>query len=158
MNYQQTTPTNQITDNPFKILWHALKTLWSRSHFSWINLVNIINIAIVTFIPQLYSSGLITAGYSFLATTILTVILQLITKHKELVQTGLNLDPVFYLVAFIGIVISGVDQLVASGFLIELMGPKLYQWFVIIYSVVLMFLRTGYTAQSTGSVIQRKRR
>ena len=133
--------------NPFSIIWAALKSIFSKSNFSWINMVNFLNI-IVTVITAQAAIGTIPMGLSILIVSVITLILKLAQSHKTLVETGVNADPVLYLVTLIGVAFGAFETFMSGGYISEWLSPQAAMWVNIIYSVVLMYLRTGYTNQS----------
>lgn len=141
--------------NPFSIIWKALIMLFTKVHFSWINFINFANI-VVQLLPIWISTGVIPLGWSFIITSVLSLIIKLGQRHKELVSTGISLDPVFYLFSLLGIIMGSLDQFIASGSIYEHLGKFWAGVIVILYSFVLIVLRTGFTNQSANTIAKRK--
>lgn len=141
--------------NPFKIIWAAIWGLFSKENFSWINFTNFANIIIVA-ITAAASSGTFPMGLSVLIVSVLTAILKLVQSHKEIVSTGYNFTPAFYLTTLLGVLFGAFELFVTGGYITEFLKPSTAMWITVGYSALLMYLRTGFTNQSAKSMLARK--
>jgi len=146
---------NTTSTNPFMIIWLGIKGLINKQTFSVINFFNLLAV-LVTMLPIWGEAGLITPAISIFSISLISFVLKWRQSHSELVGTGLGLDPVFYLLTITGMLFGGFEQFMNSGYLFNYIGPGLSKAITIIYSLILILLRTGFTNQSTKSIAARK--
>lgn len=144
-----------MTSNPIKILWASIKSALNPKNFSWVNFTNLMNIIAVVLMAQA-NDGNISMGWSLLITSIITMLLKLRQSHKELVATGKDLTTSFYVITIIGVALGAFEAFFSSGRVSEVLGDNLSLWVTIGYSVLLMYIRTGYTNQSVNTMASAK--
>lgn len=136
--------------NPLVILWAALMTSLNPANFSWTNFVNFANIVVVV-LTSMSAQGQIPMGWSLLVVSIITMVLKLVQSHKTIVNTGTSIDPWVYVISLAGVALGAFENWINAGYITEMLGEKWSMWVTIAYSVLLMYIRTGYTNQSLNS-------